>query len=403
MKKTAIIKQSQLDQLYERWRKDLGVAKQIAEDINYLKSKINESHTLNEGVVDVIKNYVRKGVLTAVVAASLLGGNVVNAQQLAQAGVPQQTIEKAMTINQGGNQGGVPIEQIDAKLMKNMKRQGQDAALARYQNMDQAEKKNLLLGIQKEIKSIEDIDHKYPVIIGYVNNVGAKNQFPLSQKTEQKIVIDTAYVRATLPLTQGFAVNSAKLVNPGAMKKQILDSLNTFVKIDSIVIVASSSSLRNTGEFEGLTWLESSQQRADSVKQLLVGATYDVGGQGKNTQHTVTDNIVKVNVQGENGDGTSGPPSPYETDPGMVQNYKERGIDPKFWDSNGQGDPYTNKADYNQHQKVEIIIYGQMVETSTKEIINVKIATLREFKTGKVQVTKPKYSKLELNKCPIAN
>jgi hypothetical protein len=402
MKRT-IIKQSQLDKLYEKWRSDLVVAKQITEDINYLKTKINESHTLNEGVVDVLKDYVRKGVLTAVVAASLLGSNVVNAQQLAQAGVPAQRIEKAMQINQGGSQqgGGVPIEQIDAKLVKNMKRQGQDGALRSYQNMDKTEKQNLLLGIQKQISSIDDIDNKFPVILGYVEKVGEKNQFALSQKTEQKIVVDTAYVRATLPLTQGFAFNSAKLVNPQAMKKQILDSLNTFVKIDSIVIVASSSALRNTGEFEGLTWMEGSQQRADSVKQLLVGATYDVGGQGKNTRHTVTENLVKINVAGDNGDGTSGPPSPYELDPGMVQNYKDRGIDAKFWDSQGKGDAYTNKDDYKQHQKVEIIIFGQMVETSTKEIVNIKIATLREFRTGKVQVTKPKFTTLQLNKCPI--
>jgi hypothetical protein len=85
----------------------------------------------------------------------------------------------------------------------------------------------------------------------------------------------------------------------------------------------------------------------------------------------------------------------------MVQNYKDRGIDAKFWDSQGKGDAYTNKDDYKQHQKVEIIIFGQMVETSTKEIVNIKIATLREFRTGKVQVTKPKFTTLQLNKCPI--
>lgn len=395
-----VLTKSQFESIAEKWKADIDTAKVIIEEIKYLKSKINETQTLNEGIADVLKKYLAKGLLSVAVLAALLSSGQLNAQDLTKAGIPQEQIQRAVQITQA-NSGSITPEQIDAKLIRNMKRQGQDGALKAYLSMKPESKQKLLSGIQSQIKSLTDIDNKFPIILGYVEKVSGANQFAIDQKTEQKIVVDTAYVRATLPITENFGYNSTKMINPEAARKILVDSLNTFVKVDSIVIVAHSSTLRNTGELEGTTWLESSTMRAEAVKQMIVGITYDVGGQKKNPQFKITDAMVKLDVKGENGDGTSGPPSPYESDPAMIAKYKARGIDPKFWDSNAKGTPYADKEEYKQHQLVEIIIYGQMVETKTVDIVNIQIATLREFKKGKIEIQKPKYKKLKLNKCPV--
>src|SRR5690606_32942144 len=96
-----IIKKSQYEQLLENKRKEATVIKKILEDIKRAENSLNEGEMLNEAIVDTLRRYFKKGLLTTAVIASLLANNV-QAQQLAQAGVPQQKIEQALNQEQGG-------------------------------------------------------------------------------------------------------------------------------------------------------------------------------------------------------------------------------------------------------------------------------------------------------------
>jgi hypothetical protein len=131
--------------------------------------------------------------------------------------------------------------------------------------------------------------------------------------------------------------------------------------------------------------------------------SYNLGGKGVNPTYQVNPAIIKMNVKGQNGDGTSGPPSPYEVDPAMVQNYQERGIDPKFWNSAAKGEALSDVKEYEQFQWVNVTVYGKMVETETKEIINYKYVSLmvdQQFK-GTVKKVKPAEKNVDVLSCPI--
>lgn len=57
--------------------------------------KIQEVSMLEEAIGDVLKKYLRRGVLTVAIMANLLGSNLANAQQFEQAGVDPDKIEMA--------------------------------------------------------------------------------------------------------------------------------------------------------------------------------------------------------------------------------------------------------------------------------------------------------------------
>jgi hypothetical protein len=404
MKKIAIIKQSQLEQLQQKWTSDISIAKQIAEDIVYLKSRINESYTLNEGVIDVLKNYVGKGLMNAVVAAALLGGGHVSAQQLAQAGVPEQNIERAIQINNGGTHNSPDNKKIENAILHNLARAGMKGTLNQYNSLPQEQKLKIIDFVNQQIKNGKQLDDVIIKISDYVKGISGGNAAEIDNKIVGKqIRVDTIMVQMKLPIKKFFVFNEFELQNPDQLKKMLQDTLNSFLKVDSITIDASASTLRNKEKAEGLTWMQLSQKRADAISQLLNGMEYNLGGKNVNPTFQISSANIKVNVKGQNGDGTSGPPSPYEVDPGMIQNYQERGIDPKFWNSNAKGDPLTDIKEYEQFQWVNVIIYGKMVETDTKEIINFKYVSLMLDQTHKGQVKKIKPAEKNVNvlSCPI--
>jgi hypothetical protein len=85
------------------------------------------------------------------------------------------------------------------------------------------------------------------------------------------------------------AINEAKQVNPNATIE--------CVKVD---IASSCSRLRNTGAYEGKTWNQLSQDRANNVYNILSAKLKEIGV-------TMSPKITKVLRGGYNGDGTSGP------------------------------------------------------------------------------------------------
>lgn len=395
------ITESQLKKYVHIKKNEAKIVEFIKRDIDKLKTKLNES-MLNEGVVDVLKSYIKKGVLTVTIIASLLSSNYVNAQQLRQAGVSQDTIEQAEKGDKEEN--GMSNQEIENIIVRNLKKDGRIGSIKTFTSLPQEQKDKAIDFVRSEIKKGKNIDDILVSISSYVgydttgnDNVGTIDQ----KKVGEKIVVDTVYIQVTLPIKQNFKPNSSEL-NVDQVRTSLQDSLNSFVKVDSIVIKASSSTSRNTGEAEGLTWKELSQKRADALSNVIVGMQYNLGGKGVNPTYTVNKEIIKYDINGSNGDGTSGPPSPYEVNPSMVQSYKERGIDPKFWDSNSTGEPLADKADYEQYRYVNVIIYGQVVETHTENIINYRyiVANVQQ-KGGTVKKVKQGQKNVDISACPI--
>lgn len=396
--------QIQLDQLTEKWRDDVNTAKQMLEEINYLKSRINETKTLNEGVLDVIQNYLRKGVLSVVVLAALLASNQVNAQQLKQAGVPEQNIERAIAINNSDKNPNLTDNQIDNAIIKNLKKAGFDGTIASYKNLPAPQKTKIIDFVRQQVQNGKDLKTVTIKISDYVKGMSGKNKMEIDQKVVgKKITVDTILVEMKLPLKSYFPFNGYEIENSAQLKKMLQDTLNTFLKVDSIVINASASTLRNKHEAEGLTWMELSDLRAKSISSLLDGMKYSLGGKNVNPIYQINSGIIKTNIKGENGDGTSGPPSPYETDPAMIANYKSRGIDPKFWDSNSKGNPLGDLKEYEQYQWVNVMIYGKMVETETNEIVNFRYVSLMLDQTHKGNLKKIQDTEknVDVTSCPI--
>lgn len=85
------------------------------------------------------------------------------------------------------------------------------------------------------------------------------------------------------------AIDGAKQINPNATIE--------CVKVD---IASSCSRLRNTGAYEGKTWKQLSQDRANNVYNIISAKLKEIGV-------TMSPKITKVLRGGYNGDGTSGP------------------------------------------------------------------------------------------------
>jgi hypothetical protein len=290
---------------------------------------------------------------------------------------------------------------IEQKILKNLKRVGYEGTLKKYNSLPPEQKTQVIQFVKGELNKGKDIND---VIIGISDfvNFNPGQGIIATKKAGEKLVVDTVFSQMTLPVKSSFVDNSWEIPDVESLKASLQDSLNSFMQVDSIVIKASSSTLRNTGQAEGLTWKELSQKRSDALINVLNGMNYNLGGCGANPNNTISTNIIKVNINGSNGDGTSGPQSPYEADPSIVQSYKERGIDPKFWDSAAKEDPLQNKNDYEQYKYVDVIIYGQIVETHTESIVNYQYVVIKTQKKGGSLKKSNKINKnVDISSCPI--
>ncbi len=114
------------------------------------------------------------------------------------------------------------------------------------------------------------------------------------------------------PLGKLFADNdwavSAGSPDAEALKKQTDDILTMLKKTDgrivSVHVESSASTLKNTGKAAQMTHLELSRKRAESAADFV---TQELASQGAALQ----DDQVTLGFTGANGNGTSGPSSPY--------------------------------------------------------------------------------------------
>ena len=400
-KKKYIISESQFKFLVEKKKQEKVkyITNRIVEDIEKSKKNLNESTMLNEAIVDTLKKYFRKGLLTTAVIASLLANNNVQAQDLVAAGVPQDKIEQATGDEETGK---ITSDKIEKKLLNTLNRRGEIGIVKQYQNLPIEQKNNVLNVISQKINKLSDINNLDIQISKWVG----KELGPTFDKIgeQRQINVDSIFVDLVKNYETDFEFNSAELKNAESTKNSLQELLNSFVTVDSISIVASSSALRNTGDFEGMTWIEGSQVRAGVIKNLLVGMNYNLGGCGANKSNTISENEINIDVSGENGDGTSGPKSPFEISEKSIEWYNQQGIPENLWQSAAEDAPYDNVDSYKQHQFVKVVIFGEVVETETNEIVNFRFLKVKE-KEGKFKIEKSKTGKGTQNRkvlsCPI--
>lgn len=397
--KKYIITKEQYEKLLEIKRKEVITIKNILEDIERAKKSLNESELINESIIDTIKKYYKKGLLTTAVIASLLANNV-QAQTLAQAGVPQQKIEQAQ---QQQTAKFVP-NQIEKKLISVLKKRGQDGIIKQFNSLDAQTKNQIINTISQSIKSLDDIDkYEYRITDWLSKEVNHSSYNKIGE--QNKIVVDTITVNIVKDFFENFKANSSEFQNPDQVRMELQKIFNGFDEIRRITIVASSSTLRNTGEAEGKTWKQLSSERADALSNIIIGMSYNLGGLGVNESHTINQQMIKIDVDGENGDGTSGPKSPYEVNPQVVSFYQQKGIDPSLWKSAATDEPYSNKEDYAKHQYVKIIITGNVVENNTDQIVNYRYLIMNEkkhdYKVHKAKQQDNRIGKKSVIPCPI--
>lgn len=404
MGKTYYITESQYRQLVESKQKERKTLLTITEEIDSKKRSLTEGTQLNEGIIDTVKKYMRAGVLTASILGSLLAAQKVNAQQLQQAGVPTELVQKAQAQAEKikFNPSEMSTKQIEQRLVQIMKKNGLEGSLRQFQNLSPTQKQNVLTGIQGKIKSLDDINHISFGNWEQYDKAGNPNTVQFDQMVTQKIRVETVDTLSTIPVTNSFQLNSTQLSNPQQLKATLTELIHNYTEIDSIVIKASSSTLRNKGEAEGMTWKELSQARAEEVSKLLIGETIDLGGGGKNIVGKITPDIIKINSDGTNGDGTSGPKSPYEVGE-YAQNYQARGLDPKLWQSASQEAPLpeTQINEYNKYQYVTVVIYGRIVTTQTDQVPSYKYVVLSVKKAGGKIETGSNKKSTDVNQCPV--
>lgn len=398
--KIIFITEHQFKALVELKKKEKTILTNIIEDIRKHNGTLNEASLIEEGIVDTLKNYASKGLMTTALIASLLASNNVNAQQLQAAGIPQEQIVQASN----KSNSDIPLNKIENRLIHIMKQNNLKGSLDAYQKLDHQQKQNILQGIKSKIKSIDDVDKFDYASIGnwQKSQMTNPNAIQFDQKSQQVISVDTIISLVTVPLQQSFIMNSAELSNPKEVQDAIKEMLNAFTEVDSVIIESSSSTLRNRGDFENLTWQQSSQKRAEAIVNLINGLEHDLGGQGVNPKQTITPEMIKINASGQNGDGTSGPKSPYEVDSQATQSYQQRGIDSKFWQSAAKEAPLQNIEDYNQYQYVNISIKGRIVETDTQDIPSYRyIVLMVKENGGNIKLEQGTQKKQDYSKCPV--
>ena len=401
MGKTYYIREAQYRTLVETKQKERKTLLSITEEINTKKKTLTEAKALNEGIIDTVKKYLRTGALTASILGSLLASQQVNAQQLQQAGVPTELVQQAMQ-KVKHDPSKMSTKQIEDRLVQIMRRNGLDGSLRSYNALTPQAKQNVLTGIQGKIKSLDDINHISFGNWEQYDKSGNPNTIQFDQKTTQKIRVETIDTVSTVPVTSSFQQNSFQLSNPQQLKATLDQLVSNYTEIDSIVIKSSSSTLRNKGEAEGMTWKQLSQARAEQVSKLLIGQNIDLGGEGVNIIGKITPDMVQINSDGTNGDGTSGPKSPYEVGE-YAQSYQERGLDPKLWQSASQEAPLpeTQISDYNQYQYVTVVIYGRIVTTQTDQVPSYKYVVLSVKKAGGKMETGSDKKTSDVSECPV--
>ncbi len=284
--------------------------------------------------------------------------------------------------------------------------------------------KNLLLKISTGLynKGILNVKNLTPDKYHYFTNKSVESiTFPIDSfvATTKEVAPNQPVQYATIAAGSLFAMNSSKIDGDTTkIEEAIKEALSKFDETKPIVITASCSTLRNSGDAENITWIELSQKRADAAKALIEkhkeGAKY------------------QIDLKGKNGDGTTGNQSPYEKlipqegvtvtningksvkGDGVKSYYELFNFDAKFWKSASTEAPLaTVNPDLSNIMEVQNNVLPQYmvfqfvnISIPTKEgITPIKIEELNitmgktPIKTGKVKNYKPHHKKYK-GECP---
>lgn len=399
MAKKFIIKESQYLQLVER-KKAKKVSDTILESIERKRKSINEQAVLNEAVIDTLRKAFKKGLLTTIVLANLLAGGV-TAQELKSAGIEDTKIEQAA--EDAMKRDDNFMKKVEKKFIQQLEKTNKNDVLQAYSKLSEDGKVKVLSMIADNIDNPNEIKNiDFSLLLNRAMEIDKETAVEIGQRQISKPV-QVGSTTFTLDFQQNFKPNEYGIENPEAVKDKLQNVLDTMQTVNSIRIVASSDAYRNTGE-EPMTWLELTRNRAEAIENIIVGMEYDLGGCGANEKKTISPSQVQLEYNGENGDGTSGPPSPNEVNPEIVAWYQEQGIDNKYWDSAAEGTPLENKEDYSQFRYVKIYINGDVVITDTEEIVNFDYIVMNKDAfgiDGDIPTPSPKGGKYRPNTCPL--
>jgi outer membrane protein OmpA-like peptidoglycan-associated protein len=331
---------------------------QIVNELNNHRSLIIENkELLNESIIGTLKKYFQRGVLTTTLIASLLSANQVSAGDLKAAGVPENTIENVLSTNN-------ELKSIESQLIKILSNRGDKGLVKKYNSLDEFSKVNILNKLKERFgNNIGDLKN-FNLDIQASDRALAGPQFTKINTTETKVVkfvADTVNVSTSFDFKYTFEANSYEFKeDPTSTIKEMLDS---FFEITKITVKTSSSTLRNTN---GMTWLELSEARANAIAEVVKNIEHN--NPATNSPKVNLNDITSIDFTGDNGDGTSGPKSPYEVSQAHIDYYNSQDIDPIYWKSKANEAPLENIEDYEQFQKVEIIVEGIVLSDVPKEV-----------------------------------
>lgn len=360
-------------------KKNEYIYNNIVNEIREYELNLNESILLNEGVVDILKKYAKRGLLTTALISSLLSNNIVSAEDLKSAGVPENKIENVETSK-------FSHMEILNELIKILKTRGNKRDKPMFDKLvslnDDAQKK-ITQEISSKITDLKDMwNYKYNILTKQDSKLDTEKESISQIDKEEVVQIDTTYSTTLVDnLQKNFENNSAKIKNLNQVKEDLKKIFNGYYEIDEIMIKTSSNTLRNTGDFENMTWEESSLMRANNIKKLIKNIEYSLGCD--NPVKKIDESKILVDASGENGDGTSGPKSPYEVENKYIQYYKSKNIDEKYWKSNAKKSPLDNIKDYEKFNYVKIYINGVVLEQNESVYRNFKYLQMLEIDSGK--------------------
>ncbi len=157
--------------------------------------------------------------------------------------------------------------------------------------------------------------------------------------------------------------------------------------VDSLIINSSASRFRNTGDAEKYSFAQLSKLRNDSVRDFIMQRLNEMGI----TLWCSTQNNIQQNINGDNGDGTSGPnpPKPLPFIPKGQSSMKPSSTDETK--RNEFGEPLETKVEYDvyKYTKPSLTIAFAMEKSIDKPPAEgVNIAYDVEFFKGKTKTGK---------------
>ena len=286
------ITNSQYNYLIEQRKINL-IVNEIASEIDSYKKNLNESIQLNEAIVDVLKKYVKRGLLTGAVLSSLLTNNIATANDLISAGVPKDKIEQVSIDDNNFSDAEIFNGLIRVLSTRGHKRD--KPTLEKIYKLNDKQKKEIINHIKSNIKELKDISkYKYNILLTD-KELSSKRDLTADISPDVEYQVDTVYYQINVDnLEKNFKNNSSEIINENELKDNFKKTFDGFYQIDKITIESSSNTLRNTGDFEGLTWLQGSTQRAEAIKKLISNLNYSLGG--NNPEKTINSNIIKIDA-----------------------------------------------------------------------------------------------------------